>query len=188
MRTQNKGTRSSHSRITTIAIAVASSFAITPAWAADTAFGSGNGVAYGTGSQAAEANNVAIGNHATISYSNGATRPATGDIAVGHNARTNNYANQGGGIAIGENAFSENMAGTQEQGFNFNQTTFTGSGILGLQSPFIPADPSKVTTGIAIGQNAYARSGSTMIGTHNYKGAIGDTTVDTSSVASMRAH
>lgn len=27
-----------------------------------------------------------------------------------------------------------------------------------------------------------------MIGTHNYKGAIGDTTVDTSSVASMRAH
>lgn len=188
MRTQNKGTRSSHSRITTIAIAVASSFAITPAWAADTAFGSGNGVAYGTGSQAAEANNVAIGNNATISYSNGATRPATGDIAVGHNARTNNYANQGGGIAIGENAFSENMAGTQEQGFNFNQTTFTGSGILGLQSPFIPADPSKVTTGIAIGQNAYARSGSTMIGTHNYKGAIGDTTVDTNSVASMRAH
>lgn len=188
MRTQNKGTRSSHSRITTIAIAVASSFAITPAWAADTAFGSGNGVAYGTGSQAAEANNVAIGNNATISYSNGATRPATGDIAVGHNARTNNYANQGGGIAIGENAFSENMAGTQEQGFNFNQTTFTGSGILGLRSPFIPADPSKVTTGIAIGQNAYARSGSTMIGTHNYKGAIGDTTVDTNSVASMRAH
>lgn len=188
MRTQNKGTRSSRFRITTIAIAVASSFAMTPAWAADTATGSGSGVAYGTGSQAAEANNVAIGNHATISYSNGATRPATGDIAVGHNARTNNYVNQGGGIAIGENAFSENMAGTQEQGFNFNQTTFTGSGILGLKSPFIPADPSKVTTGIAIGQNAYARSGSTMIGTHNYKGAIGDTTVDTSSEASMRAH
>lgn len=59
---------------------------------------------------------------------------------------------------------------------------------MGLKSPFIPADPSKVTTGIAIGQNAYARSGSTMIGTHNYKGAIGDTTVDTSSEASMRAH
>jgi hypothetical protein len=50
MRTQNKGTRSSHSRITTIAIAVASSFAMTPAWAADT--GIGNGVAYGTGSNA----------------------------------------------------------------------------------------------------------------------------------------
>lgn len=59
---------------------------------------------------------------------------------------------------------------------------------MGLQSPFIPADPTKVTTGIAIGQNAYARSGSTMIGTHNYKGVIGDTSVDTSSEASMRAH
>lgn len=107
---------------------------------------------------------------------------------MGHNARTNNYVSQGGGIAIGENAFSENMAGTQEESFNFGQTTFTGSGFLGLQSPFIPADPTKVTTGIAIGQNAYARSGSTMIGTHNYKGVIGDTSVDTSSEASMRAH
>ena len=80
------------------------------------------------------------------------------------------------------------MAGTQEESFNFGQTTFTGSGFLGLQSPFIPADPTKVTTGIAIGQNAYARSGGTMIGTHNYKGVIGDTSVDTSSEASMRAH
>lgn len=188
MRTQKKYMGSSHFKNTAIAIAVASSFAMAQAWAADTAVGSGNGVAYGTGSQAAEANNVAIGNHATISYSNGATRPATGDIAVGHNARTNNYVNQGGGIAIGENAFSENMAGTQEESFNFGQTTFTGSGFLGLQSPFIPADPTKVTTGIAIGQNAYARSGGTMIGTHNYKGVIGDTSVDTSSEASMRAH
>lgn len=188
MRTQKKYMGSSHFKNTAIAIAVASSFAMAQAWAADTAVGSGNGVAYGTGSQAAEANNVAIGNHATISYSNGTNRPATGDIAVGHNARTNNYVNQGGGIAIGENAFSENMAGTQEESFNFGQTTFIGSGFLGLQSPFIPADPTKVTTGIAIGQNAYARSGGTMIGTHNYKGVIGDTSVDTSSEASMRAH
>ena len=187
MRTQNKGTRSSRFRITAIAIAVASSFAMTPAWAADTATGSGSGVAYGTGSDAPKAENVAVGKGASISYSNGASA-ATGDIVVGHNARTNNYVSQGGGIAIGENAFSENMAGTQEESFNFGQTTFTGSGFLGLQSPFIPADPTKVTTGIAIGQNAYARSGSTMIGTHNYKGAIGDTTVDTSSEASMRAH
>ena len=188
MGTQKKYMGSSHFKNTAIAIAVASSFVMAQAWAADTAVGNGTGVAYGTGSQAAEANNVAIGNHATISYSNGTTRPATGDIAVGHNARTNNYVNQGGGIAIGENAFSENMAGTQEESFNFGQTTFTGSGFLGLQSPFIPADPTKVTTGIAIGQNAYARSGGTMIGTHNYKGVIGDTSVDTSSEASMRAH
>lgn len=45
-----------------------------------------------------------------------------------------------------------------------------------------------MVTGIAIGQNSYARSGGIMLGTHNYKGEIADTTVDTSSVASMRAH
>lgn len=154
---------------------------------ADVTAGGGPGVAIGTSSNAPKAENVAIGNHATISYSNGASA-ATGDVVIGNNARTNNYVSQGGGIAIGAGAFSENMAGTQEQGFNFNQTTFTGSGFLGLQSPFIPADPTKVVTGIAIGQNSYARSGSVMLGTHNYKGDIADTNVDTSSEASMRSH
>lgn len=156
--------------------------------AADTATGSGNGVAYGTGSTAPEVKNVAIGNGAEINYANGTNRPATGDIAIGSGAHTNNYVNQGGGIAIGEKAFSENMAGTQEAKFNFNQTTFQGSGFLGLRAPFIPADPTKVPTGIAIGQNTYARSGGIMIGTHNYNGEIGDTTVDTSDVDNMRSH
>ena len=156
--------------------------------AADTATGSGNGIAYGTGSSAPEIKNVAIGNGAEINYANGTNRPATGDIAIGSGAHTNNYVNQGGGIAIGENAFSENMAGTQEANFNFNQTTFRGSGFLGLRAPFVPADPTKVPTGVAIGQNTYARSGGTMIGTHNYKGDIGDTTVDTNDVSSMRSH
>ena len=156
--------------------------------AADTATGTGNGIAYGTGSKAPEVKNVAIGNGAEVSYANGTNRPATGDIAIGSGAHTNNYVNQGGGIAIGEKAFSENMAGTQEASFNFNQTSFRGSGFLGLSAPFVPADPTKVPTGVAIGQNTYARSGGIMIGTHNYKGEIGDTTVDTSNVDSMRSH
>ena len=156
--------------------------------AADTTPGSGNGVAYGTGSTAPEVKNVAIGNGAEINYANGTNRPATGDIAIGSGAHTNNYVNQGGGIAIGEKAFSENMAGTQEASFNFNQTSFRGSGFLGLRAPFVPADPTKVPTGVAIGQNTYARSGGIMIGTHNYKGDIGDTTVDTNDVSSMRSH
>ena len=88
--------------------------------AADTATGTGNGIAYGTGSKAPEVKNVAIGNGAEVSYANGTNRPATGDIAIGSGAHTNNYVNQGGGIAIGEKAFSENMAGTQEASFNFN--------------------------------------------------------------------
>ena len=156
--------------------------------AADTATGTGNGIAYGTGSKAPEVKNVAIGNGAEVSYANGTNRPATGDIAIGSGAHTNNYVNQGGGIAIGEKAFSENMAGTQEASFNFNQTSFRGSGFLGLRAPFVPADPTKVPTGVAIGQNTYARSGGIMIGTHNYKGDIGDTTVDTNDVSSMRSH
>ena len=159
--------------------------------AADTTSGSGNGVAYGTGSSAPEVKNVAIGNGAEISYANGTNRPATGDIAIGSGAHTNNYVNQGGGIAIGEKAFSENMAGTQEEAFNFKQTTFTGTPRFGgffIGSPFIPADPTKMATGIAIGQNTYARSGSTMIGTHNYKGDIADISVDTSKESDMRSY
>lgn len=175
MRTQKKGTRSSRFRITTIAIAVASSFAMTPAWAADTAVGSGTGVAYGAGSNAPKAENVAIGKGATISYSNGASN-ATGDIVVGNGANVNNYASQGGSIAIGKNAHVENMAGGGEASFAFGQTTFSGSW---LSSARIPADPTKVVGSVAIGDNTFARTGSTMIGSHNYKGALGDTTVDT---------
>lgn len=75
MRTQKKCTRSSHSRITTIAIAVASSFAMTPAWAAPATNlpGNGVGIAIGSGSNAPKAENVAIGKSAIIKYSNGDT-------------------------------------------------------------------------------------------------------------------
>lgn len=75
MRTQNKGTRSSRFRITTIAIAVASSFAMTPAWAAPATNlpGNGVGIAIGSGSNAPKAENVAIGKSAIIKYSNGDT-------------------------------------------------------------------------------------------------------------------
>lgn len=157
--------------------------------APDVAVGTGNGVNYGTNSYAPEATNVAVGNSATIDYANGAVNRAGGDIAIGYKARTGNYVNQGGGIAIGQNAFSENMAGNQEMQFNFNQTTFQGSGFMGLRSPFIPADPSKVSTGIAIGQNTYARSGSIMIGTHNYKGTMGDNAdLDTTETAMRNAN
>ena len=84
--------------------------------AADTTTGSGNGIAYGTGSTAPKAENVAIGNGATIGYSNGASA-ATGDIVVGNGANINNYASQGGSVAIGKNAKIENMAGGVEASF-----------------------------------------------------------------------
>ena len=146
-------------------------------WAADNTAGSGDGVAIGTGSDAPKNENVAIGKGAGISYSNGAST-ATGDIAVGSGANINNYASQGGSIAIGKNAKIENMAGGGEASFAFGQTTFSGTA---LSKSRIPADPSKVVGSIAIGDNTFARTGSTMIGSHNYKGELGDTTVDSTS-------
>ena len=137
--------------------------------------GAGNGIAYGTGSNAPKIENVAIGNGAKIGYSNGASA-ATGDIVVGNGANINNYASQGGSVAIGKNAKIENMAGGVEASFALGQTTFSGSW---FSSARIPSDPTKVVGSVAIGDNTFARTGSTMIGSHNYKGDLGDTTVDT---------
>ena len=143
--------------------------------AADTTTGAGHGVAYGTGSDAPKIENVAIGNNAKIGYTNGASA-ATGDIVVGKDANINNYASQGGSVAIGKNAKIENMAGGVEASFALGQTTYSGNW---FSSARIPADPTKVVGSVAIGDNTFARTGSTMIGSHNYKGDLGDTTVDT---------
>lgn len=145
--------------------------------AADVTVGAGNGIAYGTGSSAPKIENVAIGNGAKIGYSNGASA-ATGDIVVGNGANINNYASQGGSVAIGKNAKIENMAGGAEASFALGQTTYSG---YWFSSSRIPADPTKVVGSVAIGDNTFARTGSTMIGSHNYKGDLGDTTVDSAS-------
>ena len=122
--------------------------------AADVTVGVGNGIAYGTGSSA---NN-------------------TQDIAVGNKAKVENYVGQNGSVAIGANAHVENMAGGAEAAVGMGQTSYSGSF---WSSARVPADPSKVVGSVAIGNNTFARTGSTMIGSHNYRGAIGDTTIDT---------
>ena len=122
--------------------------------AADTTTGSGNGIAYGTGSTA---NN-------------------TLDVALGNKANVENYVGQNGSIAIGANAHVENMAGGAEASVGMGQTSYSGNF---WSSARVPADPSKVVGSVAIGNNTYARTGSTMIGSHNYRGAIGDITIDT---------
>ena len=122
--------------------------------AADVTAGTGNGIAYGTSSSA---NN-------------------TQDIAVGNKAKVENYVGQNGSVAIGANAHVENMAGGAEAAVGMGQTSYSGSF---WSSARVPADPSKVVGSVAIGNNTFARTGSTMIGSHNYRGAIGDTTIDT---------
>ena len=122
--------------------------------AADTTTGSGNGIAYGTGSTA---NN-------------------TLDVALGNKANVENYVGQNGSIAIGANSHVENMAGGAEAAVGMGQTSYSGNW---FSSARVPTDPSKVVGSVAIGNNTYARTGSTMIGSHNYRGAIGDITIDT---------
>lgn len=68
------------------------------------------------------------------------------------------------------------MAGGAEAAVGMGQTSYSGNW---FSSARVPADPSKVVGSVAIGNNTYARTGSTMIGSHNYRGAIGDTTIDT---------
>ena len=107
--------------------------------------------------------NIKIGNG--ISLRNNSTK--NGAIAIGDHAEIDDYVMQEGSIAIGKNAFVENMWGMQDKIFRFGMNA---------------TDPVRtdhlLPSGIAIGQNTYARSGGIMIGDHKYVGALGDTTVD----------
>lgn len=125
-----------------------------PVLAVDNATGTGNGIAYGTNSNAVN----------------------TQDIAVGQSSKVENYVGQNGSVAIGYKSHVENMAGGVEASVGMGQTNYSGNM---LSSARIPADPSKMVGSVAIGNNTYARTGSTMIGSHNYRGELGDVTIDT---------
>lgn len=125
-----------------------------PVLAVDNATGVGSGIAYGT-------NSNAVG---------------TQDIAVGQSSKVENYVGQNGSVAIGYKSHVENMSGGVEASVGMGQTSYSGSF---WSSARVPADPSKVVGSIAIGNNTYARTGSTMIGSHNYRGELGDVTIDT---------
>lgn len=125
-----------------------------PVLAVDNATGTGNGIAYGTNSNAVN----------------------TQDIAVGQSSKVENYVGQNGSVAIGYKSHVENMSGGVEASVGMGQTNYSGNM---LSSARIPADPSKMVGSVAIGNNTYARTGSTMIGSHNYRGELGDVTIDT---------
>lgn len=125
-----------------------------PVLAVDNATGVGSGIAYGAGSNAV----------------------GTQDIAVGQSSKVENYVGQNGSVAIGYKSHVENMSGGVEASVGMGQTSYSGSF---LSSARVPADPSKVVGSVAIGNNTYARTGSTMIGSHNYRGELGDVTIDT---------
>lgn len=125
-----------------------------PVLAVDNATGSGSGIAYGTNSNAVN----------------------TQDIAVGQSSKVENYVGQNGSVAIGYKSHVENMSGGVEASVGMGQTTYSGNM---WSSARVPADASKMVGSVAIGNNTYARTGSTMIGSHNYRGELGDVTIDT---------
>lgn len=115
MRTQNKGTRSSRFRITTIAIAVASSFAITPAWAADSDIvdKGAQPIAYDI-SPVNDGTNIAIGKNAKV-FIGGGTQESMlsfGEDVSYTNWRMNIHSNTAAkqnlpsGIAVGTNTYA----------------------------------------------------------------------------------
>lgn len=117
MRTQNKGTRSSRFRITTIAIAVASSFAMTPAWAADSDIvdKGAQAIAYDI-SPANDGTNIAIGKNAKVFIGGGTQESMLSfgedvsftDGGLRMNIHSNTAAKQNlpSGIAVGTNTYA----------------------------------------------------------------------------------
>ena len=123
-------------------------------------------VAIGDTAYAGSANGVAIGTGSWIRSSDGKPNANGGDVAIGQDSHVDSYVNQGGSIALGQNARVENMYGNTEKSWAFGQTEFGADNI--------PLNPGNEAGGVAIGRNSFARTGSLMVGSHMYKGAIAD--------------
>ena len=123
-------------------------------------------VAIGDTAYAGSANGVAIGTGSWIRSSDGKPNANGGDVAIGQDSHVDSYVNQGGSIALGQNARVENMYGNTEKSWAFGQT--------GFDDKNIPLNPGNAAGGVAIGRNSFARTGSLMVGSHMYKGAIAD--------------
>ena len=95
------------------------------------------------------ANAVAIG-HA-------ASADSFSTVAIGDGAKVESNTSLSGGVAIGKSAYVLNGVGRQERYLGFGTTN----------------DPQRAATGVAIGANAYARTGSIQIGAHTYLGKMG---------------
>ncbi len=135
-------------------------------------------VSLGASSTANSEGTVALGRS---SFADGKSSIAIGDYAQ---VKSNGYSLTS--IAIGRNAYALNGTGQQEYEFSFNKDSWikTSSGFFSYKyDPKEGTDAlDRLPGGIAIGTNAYARTGSVEIGSHTMQGmTMAGTTVDKTS-------
>lgn len=141
---------------------------------------------------------IAIGQEATIDSQGGNDEDYS--IAMGRKARVASNGLDFSSIALGDGAYVLNGSGLQEWTLSFDSDNWkmreSGSflkRLLGIKEVDDIIKKSKVPGGIAMGTNAFARTGSIQIGAHTYEGKMGDisivkaeeTTVDTNRQANI---
>ena len=121
-------------------------------------------------------NKGATGDNA-VAIGRGAKADSSSTVAIGDGAAVVSDTGLPGGVAIGKKAKVLNGGGRQEYYLGFDQSNWnvkkgwTGVKVEGVK------DPNRVPTGIAIGTNSFARTGSIQIGAHTYQGTMGGTDV-----------
>ncbi|WP_288862889.1 YadA-like family protein [uncultured Sneathia sp.] len=141
---------------------------------------------------------IAIGQEAIIDSQGGNDEDYS--LAIGRKARVASNGLDFSSIALGDNANVLNGSGLQEWTLSFDSDNWKMKEsdnffkkLLGIKEVEDIIKKSKVPGGIAMGTNAFARTGSIQIGAHTYEGKMGDisivkdekTTVDTNRQANI---
>ena len=148
------------------------------------------GIAFGSFALTGGEGAIAIGatsgasGEKSVALGYGAKAYQIGSISLGNGAEAkDDGVPVGGTIAMGMNAYSFVGKGKQEAYFGFDKSNWKFSfwgGVKGVK------DPTRVATGIALGVNAFARTGSIQIRSHTYEGKMGGIEVKNGTLGTNR--